>query len=585
MTLKKLLLTGTALAGLTCSPVLAQGVPQTRANMTAEIGTLFPSSRQTINAANVRTAFYDLIQSTSAIYHDVLVNLTGALVLGNATGGARGSGTLNAQGLYVNGVSLQSSINSQPTQFKDYGTPGSTDDTPAFNSFINACAASTVNHECFLNPGQYNFTTRPACLHGQLNLHGDTLGGTVMFKNWNEADPTKGLIRFCDATANDSVVHGIGLYGKAGTTGGALIEIVQGSAGSPIGFLTFRDINISTTGSCTQDYGIYENGTFNTVAPVGARDITFDNVSVFGAGIFSVSINGGVGVHWTGGGVFPAGCVGGGTGAMNFGGTAGVNSNNVIVLTETIQGGLVFSFTNSATLITNAVGAIAGTAVTNTVNADHVTVMATSYAGSIQNNWTNSSAVTTGAIPQGLIQPALGGTGVNNASRTITVSTGNVLLNPSSNGLASWQSGSLLPYSVATLDVDSSNPAGTTSTAAFLMMGLGSTATITPGLTTRVGVAVSGDVFNSNAIGNGAIYQIRYGTGSAPANAAAQTGTACGSAIKYVASTTAGKVPFSSRCIMSGLTPGTPYWIDLALEATTAGTATVNDVHWTANEF
>lgn len=756
--MKKLLLSGVALVALASVPAAAQGVPQTRANMTAEITTLFPSGGTPINAANLRTAFYDLIQSTSAIYHDALVTLTGALVLGTATGGSKGAGTLNAQGIYVNGVSVASSAASQPTNFLTFGMPGSSNDTPAFNSFIAACA-SGPNRSCYMpgGNGQYNFTTAPACINQQINLYGDNLGSTVLFRNYNEADPTRGLICITSPTANDSVIGNMGIYSKAGTSGGALLSIVQ-PVGSPIGFLSFHDMNLSTTGSCTHEHTIYTNGSQNFVAPIGIRDVNFTNVTAFGGNTDAVLMASMVGVSWRGGGTFAAGCGSANAGLVAIQGTVAVPSTEVFFNPQTIQGNISIDQTIDSTILTNSIGAVGGTSVTNTANDTNVTVMATSFSGICQSNWISSNCVTTSQIASlvGIVSPALGGTGVNNGiaslnlngvatglnaatagaavvaggtfsgiaqldparggtgvnngGNTITVSGGNfvatggpveidlsadgpaiwtsghiqsspnvvlgasgtassvvfpngtsgtitlqpvtgalgsrvlslpaatdtlvgkattdtltnksiagaeinsglvgagfggtgvnngsntitvtaaaIQINPTANGLAAFQSANLSPYTLASLDVNSSNPTGTSSTAAFLMMGLGrggSAATVTPGLTSRIFMVVSGDIFNPTAIADGANYHVRYGTGTAPANGDAQIGTLCGSAsVKYVAATTAEKSPFGMACIASGLTPGTAYWFDIALEATTGGTASVNDVHWAGHEM
>jgi hypothetical protein len=101
---------------------------------------------------------------------------------------------------------------------------------------------------------------------------------------------------------------------------------------------------------------------------------------------------------------------------------------------------------------------------------------------------------------------------------------------------------------------------------------------ITPAITRQVLIQISGDIANATAIADGAAVQIRYGSGSAPANGAALTGTAVGGLVKYVTATTAAKVPFSLQGIVSGLTLGTAYWVDLSLQNITGGTATVKDL-------
>ena len=71
---------------------------------------------------------------------------------------------------------------------------------------------------------------------------------------------------------------------------------------------------------------------------------------------------------------------------------------------------------------------------------------------------------------------------------------------------------------------------------------------------------------NDGELSSGAIAssQPANPTGAAPANAAALTGTQTGVAVNFIASTAAGKVPFSVSAYVTGLIAGTTYWIDLA---------------------
>lgn len=129
------------------------------------------------------------------------------------------------------------------------------------------------------------------------------------------------------------------------------------------------------------------------------------------------------------------------------------------------------------------------------------------------------------------------------------------------------------------------DPTGTTNTTG-LMMGLAGA--ITPATTGRIRFAITGNLSNSGtSIGNGCKAQLYFGTGSAPANAAAITGTVSGAQLTSVnESTTAStKQPVSLEYIVSGLTLGTAYWFDAAIAAITAGTASLSNVTMTAMEF
>ncbi len=125
------------------------------------------------------------------------------------------------------------------------------------------------------------------------------------------------------------------------------------------------------------------------------------------------------------------------------------------------------------------------------------------------------------------------------------------------------------------------NPTGTASTAG-VMMGLAGA--ITPAVTGRVQIILTGTIFNATAIADGANVQLRTGTGSAPANGDALSGTAAGGLVKYVAATTAERAPFACSAIVSGLALSTAIWIDVGLAATVGGTATITDLSLSAVE-
>lgn len=120
------------------------------------------------------------------------------------------------------------------------------------------------------------------------------------------------------------------------------------------------------------------------------------------------------------------------------------------------------------------------------------------------------------------------------------------------------------------------NPFGTANTTG-VMMGLAGS--ITPIKSGNVLILITGSLSNNTA-SDGAKGQIRYGTGAAPTNGAALTGTAVGNQPRALnnASTAALVTPVAFAAIVTGLTLGTAYWIDIALAAITGGTATLSDV-------
>jgi len=143
---------------------------------------------------------------------------------------------------------------------------------------------------------------------------------------------------------------------------------------------------------------------------------------------------------------------------------------------------------------------------------------------------------------------------------------------------------SSLTYNGATLSLGSSytfannngsygNPSAITGTGSK-MLGLGSSsanaaATLTPTVTGDVLVIVSGNITTAST--NQATYQISYGTGAAPSNGAAETGTQVCLAPNM---TNTSPTPFSISCFVTGLTLSTAYWFDLAVSSGSSSNST-----------
>ena len=106
------------------------------------------------------------------------------------------------------------------------------------------------------------------------------------------------------------------------------------------------------------------------------------------------------------------------------------------------------------------------------------------------------------------------------------------------------------------------------STTAYSMAGAGSSCTLTPTVTGRAFVQFSGVVGTGTATGSavGLNFQIAEGSGTAPANGAAATGTVISPKIQTVVNPNTANAsavyPFSHQAIVTGLTLGTAYWFD-----------------------
>lgn len=101
---------------------------------------------------------------------------------------------------------------------------------------------------------------------------------------------------------------------------------------------------------------------------------------------------------------------------------------------------------------------------------------------------------------------------------------------------------------------------------------LGLAVLYTPRITGSLRVSVTGTILN-NTNADGATVQLRFGTGSAPANGAAPTGTAVGAVVKIINPAAATiQAPFAIDVMITGLTVGTQIWLDLNGAPVTGGT-------------
>ncbi len=124
----------------------------------------------------------------------------------------------------------------------------------------------------------------------------------------------------------------------------------------------------------------------------------------------------------------------------------------------------------------------------------------------------------------------------------------------------------------ATTSLTTSNPSSSTSTA-FVMMGLGTLgAHITPTTSGHVTITVNVELDNTT-VGDGGDAVLYYGSGTAPSNGGAVTGTNCTSVsgVRAITSSSSGGNTISLTCDVTGMIVGTQYWADLAFRAAGGG--------------
>jgi hypothetical protein len=105
-----------------------------------------------------------------------------------------------------------------------------------------------------------------------------------------------------------------------------------------------------------------------------------------------------------------------------------------------------------------------------------------------------------------------------------------------------------------------SDPAAITSATAKMC---GLAVAFTP-KTTRVRITIDGAMSNGANNASSSV-DLRTGTGTAPINNAAATGTVAGAAVTYSSAGISAPLPFSLSRIVTGLTIGTAIWVDLSV--------------------
>jgi hypothetical protein len=132
--------------------------------------------------------------------------------------------------------------------------------------------------------------------------------------------------------------------------------------------------------------------------------------------------------------------------------------------------------------------------------------------------------------------------------------------------------------------ISQTSPSDPTATANTTGVMMGLAGTITPATTGRILIMLSGDVQNDTN-GDGVKTQLRFGTGAAPTNGDALTGTTAGGLVVFTAAAAAGRAPLALQATVSGLTFATAYWVDVGLGAITGGSAALKNISLTLFEI
>ncbi len=230
---------------------------------------------------------------------------------------------------------------------------------------------------------------------------------------------------------------------------------------------------------------------------------------------------------------------------------------------------------NFATITVNAKGLITAA---SGGSAGSGTVSSVTYTGDgvLQSSTPSSAVTTTGTVAATLIAQA--------KNTVLAGPTTGSNANPTFRALVSADVPSPT-FTPNVTQVSALNPSAQGTSSVFKMLGLGqSGTTFTPATTGLVEVSITGNVLyiasSTNQI------KMMFGTGSAPVNNAAVTGTLMGTNQSAATSSATALIsPFSISATVSGLTLSTTYWFDLATASSSGSALTLTNLNVIISEI
>ncbi len=560
----------------------------------------------------------------------------GVTVPPTVTGGSLGAGTVNASGLYWNGVAIGTAA------LQNIGTSGA--NVPLLSTVNTWGAAQTIPG--LIATGTFTATglvknadlvNSSTTVNGQVCVLGATCtisasAGTITVGVTNVASGvTNGILYNMSggllgnlATANNGVLatDGTGLPAIVTTLPSALTIPSPTLSGTMGGTAVVPSVALVNTAVSAASYGsstAIPTFTVNTkgqltaaataavVAPAGTLTGTALPAAVVTSSLTSVGAltSGSLGSGFTTVDLLRGGSsnttAAGARGPTGFNidqmTTIGDANLSITATTRTVATTTTLTATRTFTLpLANAInagqtivvldqqGAVNGANVitvaaagADTINGVTSVNISTQYGGAIftsngSNKWT-SFAAGGGGGGGGTVTQVNAGTGLNGGPIT---TTGTLNCNTASSSVVGCQKlGAWISTTVA-----SPTASGSTS---GVMMGLGTTCTITPQSTGRVRFEITGTQSN-NVANNFSSINMRYGVGAAPANGVAFVGTSVGSSIAQYSPGASFPVAFATNGIIGSLAIGTAVWFDINLSSQ-ANTSSIASLWCHAFEF
>ncbi len=300
----------------TVSVVTANGVSGTVANPTTapaislSLGAITPTSvaatgsitglqgtfTQTADAPTVKiyASQASFLSSNQAVLQITTVNGTP-----NPTASYAASATYNGTSVFsIRNDGLFNSVNVAPLYANFLALGGhndnATDNTAAFNAAITYCVTNNIP-TLYFPAGYYRFASKPADITAQINLMGDGLRKTVLYRNYTAGSATEPFINFTSTGGSGFGPQRLTIMAGTGTTLGSGLQCKNQAGQSGPGFMYIYEVEVTIdAGGAWGTYTVALDGSANTGAANGLRDIHIDGLQVFGDVLMTSLVNAGI---------------------------------------------------------------------------------------------------------------------------------------------------------------------------------------------------------------------------------------------------------------------------------------------------
>jgi hypothetical protein len=167
-------------------------------------------------------------------------------------------------------VAIRQLLRATPDILDYGGVSGGT----ANHEAINAAMADNVN-ELYFPPGNWGFGAQPNAITRPVNIYGAGESLSVITMHYNGYG-----LQFTGATATGGTLADLTIWNQSGGSATAAFGLIAGAGEAPNAFRA-QNLNITSDGSSTFQYGFLVDGEAKTTGAIGVRSLRLENIKTF----------------------------------------------------------------------------------------------------------------------------------------------------------------------------------------------------------------------------------------------------------------------------------------------------------------